>query len=292
LAECAPEADLAVVTFREEPWEPPFLAYTKKAALEVGAGFTEFDRRDPKRWEETEGLADADLLLAVNWRYFFPRSVYEPPSLGAYIFHDALLPHYRGFSPVVWAMMNGEKETGVSLIACDQEIDAGGMVDQVAVPIGEEESIAQVTEKVTGAYLDVLERNLPSLLAGKADLADQDHSQATYTCKLVPADAQIDWTLSTETIHNLIRAYSQPYPGAYTFLNGERLTIWAATHVDLNRRYTGRVPGRVVQVREDEGTIVLTGDGALLVTDVQAEGPKPTNATEIIRGLSMTLGNP
>jgi methionyl-tRNA formyltransferase len=221
-----------------------------------------------------------DAVFLVNWRYRVPEERMRGARCGAFVFHDSLLPRYRGFSPVVWAIANGEGETGATLFRLVEEIDAGPIVDQVALPIGPDETIAALFERVTEAYLLLVERNLPAILAGGAPGRAQE-GEATYVRKRVPEDNRIDWSGSTASAHDLIRAVTHPYPGAYAFLDGQRVTIWAARRGPAARRDADASPGRVVEVRGD-GAVVLTGDGSLVVEKVQLEGGPEVPAAELL----------
>lgn len=290
LIELAPEHELIVFSFRETPWEPPFLDSIAELSHKAGAKFIESRSVGvsdlAQFWDETQ----VDLMLAVSWRYMIPGEIYRQPRLGTFIFHDSLLPSYRGFSPTVWAIINGEDHTGVTLFAIADDVDSGDIVAQKRVPISDEDDIASVIEKVTGAYLDVLEDNLPALLAGSSIRTPQRHENATFTCKRLPEDNMIRWHDPTQTIYNLIRATTAPYPGAFTTLNGKRLTIWESAKVAPPKDYVGRIPGRVVSIQEGKGTVVLTGDGELRLIRVQLEGEPPQPAEKIINRMGYTLG--
>ncbi len=289
LAALVPAAQLLVFSFREDPWEPPFFDAIHRRAAELGARFYEARQVGADRCQPVWDAAPVDLLLAVNWRYVVPPAVYLRARLGAYVFHDSLLPGYLGFSPTVWAMINGEDHTGATLLTMAEGYDEGDIVGQTRVDIGLDDTIAGVTERVTEAYLALLDAHLPALLAGTAPRTPQDRSYATYTCKLLPEDMRIDWSWPTARIHNLIRAVTAPYPGAYTTLEGRRVTIWRAERLRLARRYVGRVPGRVAEVRPGAGTVILTGDGALLLTQVQPEGGDIMPAELLLNRISHTL---
>ena len=283
-----PDADLIVFSFREVAHEPPFLDDIKHLAESHGATFYEARQVGAARWREFWVSTPVDLMLTVSWRYMIPPDIFRLPKRGAFVFHDSLLPAYRGFAPTVWAILNGETQTGVSLFEIAEEVDSGALVAQQAVAIGADETIAEVMEKVTQAYLDVLTEYLPALLDGSAQRTPQDETRATYTCKRLPEDNVIDWTAPTDAIYNLIRGTTNPYPGAFTTLSGRKLIIWAAQRIAY-RPYVGRIPGRVIDVRPGVGTVVLTGDGALLLTQVQWEGEPPVTADTILNSLSCTL---
>ena len=291
LRELAPNASLVICSFKEEEWEPPFLDQIRTFALDHDASFIEARdvgaRRHGAFWSTTE----VDLIFAVGWRYIVPPTVYSLARLGAYVFHDSLLPAYRGFSPTVWAMVNGEARTGVSLLVMGEAADAGDLVDQESIDIGATERIAAVMERVTSTYLAILERRLPELIAGTARATPQDHARATYACKRLPDDNRIDWRHPAKQINDLIRAVSEPYPGAWTLIHARRMRIWRAELPLVAQRYIGSVPGRVVGIDSDSGALVLTGDGVLRVSKVQLDGSADVlPASAVIDRTTLTLG--
>ena len=289
LAGLVPGHELFVFSFREESWEPPFLDSIRELTEAVGGKFFEAKQVGSSRYAEFWETTDIDLLLVVSWRYLLSPEIYQRPRLGTFVFHDSLLPAYRGFSPTVWAIINGESQTGVTLFNIAAEVDAGDIVDQQSVPIGSDDTIAQVMEKVTQIYMELLERNLMRLLTGDAPRTPQDHARATYTCKRVPQDNLIDWHSTSDRIYNLIRAVTAPYPGTYTYLGGRKLRVWSASKVDS--QFVGCIPGRVARVLPGMGAVVLTGDGALLLKDMQLNNEDIACAAEILDNLGITLGS-
>ena len=282
-------ARLTVVSFREEPVEPPFLEAVKGAATSAGARFFETRKVAGPAMADFWGGEKVDLMLAVSWRYMIPRGIYERPKFGTFVFHDSLLPAYRGFAPTVWALANGEDHTGVSLFRISEEVDAGDIVAQRRIAIGPDDTIAAVLSAVTQTYLQLLDENFTALASGTARATPQNHAAASYTCKRLPADSAIDWATDTARMHNLIRAVGHPYSGATTTLASRPLLVWKAERIAA-KNYAGRVPGRVVEVLPGKGSIVLTGDGALLLTRVQAEGGEEQCAAAVLDSISMTLG--
>ena len=290
LTQLVPGSVPIVFSFQEDSWEPPFLDDIRQLTLARGSQFLTAKRVGHQRWSRFWDSEDIDLMFAVSWRYMIPASVYRRPRLGTFVFHDSLLPEYRGFSPSVWAIINGKDHTGVTLFEANDKPDAGDIVDQERVPIGPDDTISVVMERATQAYLDLLERNLDGLIKGTAPRCPQDHSRATYTCRRLLEDNQIDWSASSEGIYNLIRAVSNPYPGAYTYLAGRKMRVWSARRVADGQRYVGRVPGRVIEVRPGEGSAVLTGDGALLLGEIQVEDGEIICAADVLHSLEQTLG--
>lgn len=284
-----PEADLTVVSFREEQEEPPFLDAIAATAAQLGARFVEAKHvgrvEHAALWTERA----PDVLLAASWRYLVPPAVYEAVARGAYILHDSLLPAYRGFAPTVWAIVNGETETGISLIEMDAAADAGALIAQERVAIGDEDTIATVMERVTCGYERLVAEWLPRMVLGAVPRQPQDAARATYCCKRTDLDNRIRWDTPTQRIRDLIRAVTHPYPGAWTTLDGVRLTIWSASPVPNPRPFVGRVPGRIVEVCRGVGVVVLTGDGELLVREVQRSGAAREPAERVLKSITWTL---
>lgn len=279
-----PDAELTVCSFREEPWEPPFLDAIRNRTVVAGARFVE--TRDVAK---VSALSGQDLLIAVSWRYLVPRAVYGSMRLGAYVLHDSMLPAYRGFSPTVWAIVNGEQSTGVTLFKMVDEMDQGPIVAQESVVIPQEAYVSDVIPLVTSAYLRVIERTIGSLLSGKAASVAQDETRASYCCKRLPQDNRIQWDTPAQAIVRLVRAVSRPYPGAYCSLNERKLTVWRASMGIEPPHYVGIVPGRLLFVEKGKGTWVLAADRPVLLEEVQLEDEEPRPAEEVLGGPGVTL---
>ncbi|MCK6561190.1 methionyl-tRNA formyltransferase-like protein [candidate division KSB1 bacterium] len=289
LKRLVPDYHITVFSFREEPWEPPFFEEIRELTAEAGGSFFEAKHVGDQQFQEFWQNQKVELIFCVSWRYMVPSLVYQKATKGTYVFHDSMLPRYRGFSPTVWAVINGEQQTGVTLFEMADEVDAGDIIDQEEVSIGTDETIQPVIDRVTQTYLALLERNLFPLLGGTARKTPQDHAHATFVCKRLPEDNRIDWTAPARSSYNLIRAVTAPYPGAYTTLNDRTLRVWSAKLLDSVSRYEGVIPGRVVRFQQGEGATVLTGKGALLLQEVQFDGEERVCASRILNRLSCTL---
>ena len=287
LRQLCPDDDITVFSFIEDPCEPKYFDDIRQFAEGHSARFVE-SKNVSKHWKS---ICPIDLVFMVNWRYLVPIEMLQPVRLETVVLHDSLLPNYRGFSPTVWALINGEDYCGATMLCAAESVDSGDIIDQVRVKIGPEETIADVTEKVTTAYLTMLEQNLPLLKAGSATRKPQDHSLATYTCKRVPEDNLIDWREPAQSTFNLVRAVTHPYPGAYTFYRGAKLIIWSAQANPVIRRYVGVIPGRVIEIRPNEGVVVLTGEGTLFIRTVQIGDEPETCAADVIKSIATTLGS-
>lgn len=289
LSELAPEASITVFSFPEDPWELPFFQSIHDLAVSLDCDFHEARSLSNDKWNEMVGQSEFDLMFAVGWRYMIPKSIYERSKVASIVFHDSLLPEYRGFAPSNWAIINGESETGATMLVMGEQVDAGPIIDQVAVLIGANESIREVSAHVDDAYMLILRRGIQSLLEGKYSSIAQDETLATYTSKRTPEDGRIDWNRSAVEIHNLIRAITKPWPGAYTEINGEKLMIWSS-EVQATKRYVGSVPGRVVELSVGSSVGIATGDGVLLIGDVQLAGKDTVKASTLLRSITDSLG--
>lgn len=230
-----------------------------------------------------------DIAFAIGWRYLITKEAYSIPPLGTLIIHDSLLPKYRGFAPMNWAMINGEKETGVTLFHIAEGVDCGPIVDQLATPIYPEDDAKTLDERILKLYEEIIIKNLPHFQSGKVKSTPQDESKATYTCKRTPEDGEINWNQSAEQIYNFIRALTRPFPGAYTTLRGQRVLIWRAELPTEKETYVGNVPGRVIGKRD--GKIdVLTGNGVLRLTRLQLSDEEEKDAVDIAISVKDTFG--
>jgi len=205
------------------------------------------------------------LIFSFYYRNMICQEILDLPPLGAFNMHGSLLPKYRGRVPVNWAVLHGEKETGVTLHYMVKRADAGDIVDQQAVPIGPKETALEIFRKVTAAARIVLERRLDQLKRGTAPRRRQNEAEAAYFGGRKPEDGRIDWTQSAASIFNLIRAVTHPYPGAFTTVEGRRLFIWWAEPVPSCQG----TPGVVCSTTPLR---ITTGDGCLEIAAWQWEG--------------------
>ncbi len=230
-----------------------------------------------------------DIAFAIGWRYLITEEAYRIPSKGTLILHDSLLPKYRGFAPMNWAIINGENTTGVTLFYIADGVDSGPIVDQASTHIAINDTAKTVDERLIKLYEDLIIRNLPALQSGQAKSMPQDESHASYTCKRTPEDGEINWRNSALQIHNLVRAQTHPFPGAYTTLRGRKVFIWETELPTIQEYYVGNIPGRIVKKRS--GMIeILTGQGVLLVKRLQYAGEEEQDATHVAISVKDTFG--
>ncbi|MEV6263590.1 methionyl-tRNA formyltransferase [Streptomyces sp. NPDC051784] len=227
--------------------------------------------------------ADPDIIVANNWRTWIPPRIYNLPRHGTLNVHDSLLPKYAGFSPIIWALINGEPEVGVTGHMMDEELDAGDIVLQRSVPVGPDDTATDLFHRTVDLIAPVTIGSLDLIEAGQTEFTPQDRSQATFFHKRAEEDIRIDWNWRAEELHRLIRAQSAPYPAAFTYHRGKRLEILAA--VVSEQRYGG-TPGRIFY-REGDGVVIVAGAEArtgrnhgLAVTRVRTEEGQELAAAE------------
>jgi methionyl-tRNA formyltransferase len=178
-----------------------------------------------ERLHDLVAALSPDLIFSFYYRRMIPTAVLACASHGAFNMHGSLLPKYRGRAPVNWAVLHGERETGVTLHEMIGRADAGNIVDREAVTIGPSDTAGDVMEKLVPAAVSVLLRQIDALKAGCAPSQPQDEEAATYFGRRTPEDGAISWDVPAQTIVDLVRAVAPPFPGAFTAWNGARLTI-------------------------------------------------------------------
>jgi len=203
-----------VVTHRDDPAERVFFGSVAELARSKGIETLE----DPEENLLERRIANLapDFVFSFYYRRMLPPELLAAARRGAFNLHGSLLPKYRGRAPVNWAVLKGETETGATLHEMIAKPDAGRIVDQEPVPIGPDETAAEVMAKVAAAAERVLKRSIGKLVAGTAQLKPQDLARGSYFGGRRPEDGRIDWSSSALEIHNLVRAVAPPYPGAFT----------------------------------------------------------------------------
>jgi methionyl-tRNA formyltransferase len=227
-----------------------------------------------KEWLNLIRSMEPDIVLSCYFRQMIKQDILDTPRLAAVNLHGSLLPKYRGRCPVNWQLVFGEKKSGVTLHHMVLKADAGDMVDQKEVEVGPRDTALILFNKLEHAADEVLRTCIPRLLDGTAPRIKQDHTRATYFGGRRPEDGRIDWNWDAGKIYNLIRAVTWPYPGAFTFLGGDKIYIWdAQPQPDTD---SGRPAGTVEN--SDENILVQTGKGLLKIISASHEsGPDPKN---------------
>ena len=207
-----------------------------------------------------------DFIFSFYYRNMLSEEILAIPAKGALNLHGSLLPKYRGRVPINWAIINGEKETGVTLHYMTRKADAGDIVDQEKIEITNDDTAKTLFGKADKAAALLLDRALPLLKDGKAVRIPQDDSKATTFGGRKPADGQIDWSKPADEIRNLIRAVTLPYPGAFSYITDRKVFFWAADVVAADRK---AMPGTVLN---NAPFTIACGEGALRIKTGQLEG--------------------
>jgi methionyl-tRNA formyltransferase len=217
--------------------------------------------------ETLKGL-QLDFIVVCGWRYIIDTSLNNYIKLGMLAAHDSLLPKYRGFAPINWAIINGEKETGVTIFKIQEgEIDNGSVIKQTKISIEDTDYAFDVYEKIIEATIEAYYAVFEDYLNNNILFIQQNEEQATYTCKRTPKDGKIDWNKDSNTVLNLIRALAHPYPGAYCIFDNSTYHIRKACLGDFNtKKFIGRIVGRVVKI-DSAGIEVLCGEGSIKITE-------------------------
>ncbi len=240
--------------------------------------------RDPA-FLEALAAVKPDLGVVAAYGKLLPASVLELPRLGLINVHASLLPKYRGAAPVHRAVMAGENETGVTIMRVVQALDAGPMLARVVRPIGSDDTSDEVERDLAVLGADLLVHVVDRLAAGPIEEVPQDERLETYAPRLTRQDGIIDWTKPAAAIHNQVRGL-HPWPLAFTFLDGRRVII-RRTAIATGGGHDA--PGTVVDAAGDI-LRVATGDGTLLVLDIQPEGRRPMTAREFLAGHTVRPG--
>ena len=190
-----------------------------------------------------------DVIIVAGWYHMVPRAWREiAPAFGL---HASLLPDYSGGAPLVWAIINGEKRTGISLFQLSDGVDNGPILGQAATEIGDDDTIATVYARIEDLGVELLRTHLPQLADGTAKLHIQDEAGRRLVPQRSPEDGLINWNWSAARVYNFIRAQTKPYPGAFADCGQKRLTIWRA---DMAGRRAGTLPGRA---RSSDGRVFV-----------------------------------
>lgn len=253
----------------------------KEAAVEMGIPVLQPEKisKSPEMNEIIENLKP-DLIVTAAYGQFLPQTLLNSPKFGAINVHASLLPKYRGGAPIHYAILKGEKETGITIMYMEKRMDAGDIISQRTVPITPYDDTGSMFEKLSLIGKDLLMETLPLFFEGKLNPRKQNEEQATYSPNITREQEQIDWKSSAEEIERKIRAL-RPFPGAYSFLNGERIKIWDSLLTELK---TDESPGTIIDLKED-GFLTACGDKTVLkIKEVQLAGKRKMSVEEFLRG--------
>ena len=246
----------------------------------------------PKRIREPECIEElrkynADIMVVIAFGQILPKEILEMTPYGCVNVHASLLPSYRGAAPIQWAVINGEKVSGVTTMQMNEGLDTGDMLLKVEIPLDEKETGGSLHDKLAEAGARLCVETLDALKAGTVTPEKQGDSPTAYAKMLDKHMGKIDWKMSAKEIERLIRGLN-PWPSAYTRWNenDKGMKIWEA---EVAEGQTDKAAGTVVEVAKD-GFFVQTGDGLLKITALQIPGKKRMDAAAFLRGYQMETG--
>jgi len=274
------EQVVALVTHQDQPGEKIWFRTPALAAQERGVPVFTPENINTPEWRTRVAELQPDLILSVYYRQMIGTRILGLARLGAWNIHGSLLPRYRGRAPINWAVLHGESRIGMTLHRMINRADAGAIVDQEGVDLGPRDTAEQAFRKVLPCARRILARQIDALLAGTAPETPQDEALATTFSGRRPGDGRINWRQPSAVIFNLIRAVTDPFPGAFTDVGLARLMVWWAEPAPRPPGTAAAAPGSVLA---PDPLLVATGDGALLLTRTEWRGaPVPALAAGIV----------
>lgn len=226
-----------------------------------------------------------DLIVTAAFGQFLPTKLLDAAKIGAINVHGSLLPQYRGGAPIQYSILNGDKETGITIMYMAKKMDAGDIITQAAIPIEADDDTGTLFEKLSYLGRDLLLETLPDIIAGKAPRIKQDEEKVTIARNLTPEQEKIDLNQDAQQINQLIRTM-RPHPGAYLMINGNRVKIWDAVPVD---EITNETPGTVV-TRTKKNLAVATGDHTVLqINEIQPAGKAKMPIQSFLNGAGQSI---
>lgn len=241
------------------------IAYCREAQIPFYAG-------NPRKEAAKEVLPKlcCDVLLSVNYLFIVEKDLLSVAGKYAINFHGSLLPKYRGRTPHVWAIINGEGESGVTAHLMTDAVDNGDIVKQVRVPIEYSDTGYTVLQKFNALYPTLIEETLNDISCGALSCTAQEHEKATYFGKRTPADGEINWNWHKERIRNWVRAQAAPYPGAFSFYEGEKVVIHEIAFSDLG--FCDTDPNGLL-LQAEPRLVVKTPNGAIELLNIETASP-------------------
>jgi methionyl-tRNA formyltransferase len=248
------------------------LALANDIQLEQPASLTDI------KTQETIARLEADVLIVVAYGLILPQAVLDIPRLGCINVHGSLLPKWRGAAPIQRAIEAGDRETGVTVMQMDVGLDTGPMLTTSQCTIDDKETSASLYSKLAVLGAQALINTLEKMRSGTAVGIAQDSTQSSYADKIAKQESLIDWSASVTEIERRVRAFN-PFPAAYSLVNGQRIKIWLAS-AD-SRDYHG-VPGEILSA-DNDGLLVKCGNGALLISTIQLAGKSKMCVSEALK---------
>lgn len=230
---------------------------------------------------------EPDLIVVVAYGKILPQELIDIPKYGVINVHSSLLPKYRGAAPIHAAIINGETETGVTIMYIAEELDAGNIIIQGKTEISEEDNLGTLHDRLAQIGAATLMEAVELIFEGKAPSIEQNHKEATFVKPIHKDETRIDWNKSSREIFNFVRGMN-PFPTAFTELEDKIFKIYA---VEMDEKEYNGIVGEIVGFVKGKGPIVKTSNGALILREVKPEGKKTMTGSDIINGNYFKIGN-
>lgn len=240
--------------------------------------------KDAEVFKNIEGLSP-DMIVVVAFGQILPREILQIPKYGCINVHASLLPKYRGAAPINWAIINGEKNTGITTIYMDTGIDTGDILLKKEIEIGKDETAGELHDRLMELGAGVLCKTIELIEADEIRPIPQEHSETSYAPMLTKGFGKIDWEKPAEEIKNLIRG-TIPWPTSYTTYSGRIMKIWKSNVVHSSR---GHEPGKILEVKKD-CIFVATGKNILSIEELQFSGRKRLSVNQYLIGNNIEIG--
>jgi methionyl-tRNA formyltransferase len=257
----------------------------KEVTLKHGIALYQPEKVGEGSFQDAMGGFGPDLFVVVAFGQILPKPLLEVPRFGAINVHGSLLPGYRGAAPIAWAILRGEKKTGITTMLMDEGMDTGDILMQVGLPIEKEDNGETLQEKLSSLGAQLLMETIEGMKAGRISPLPQDHSKATYAPPLKKEDGRLDWKKTAEEIDLQIRAFN-PWPGAFTGWEKGLLKIYGG---EVRKGASSKKAGSIVWVGSDF-IEVASGDGSFLVREVQPEGKRRMSVRDFLSGHRISVG--
>ena len=253
----------------------------KSAAIDLGIKVFTYEKIREEGVEDLKSLAP-DIMITCAFGQILSQEILNIPKYGVINVHASLLPKYRGASPIHYAILNGEKITGITIMKTDVGIDTGDIMIKEEAKIEDDETCGELFERLSIIGANLLDKSLDIIKSGKAQFVPQNEEEATFTKMIKKEFALIDWNKSNRSVKNQVRAFN-PAPVAYTFFGGEQIKIFSVELSDKSGK-----PAQILSCERD--LIVACGEGSIIIKSLQKSGGKKMTAEEFLRGNRLPLG--
>ncbi|MHA8111838.1 bifunctional UDP-4-amino-4-deoxy-L-arabinose formyltransferase/UDP-glucuronic acid oxidase ArnA [Kosakonia cowanii] len=274
----------AIFTHADNAQENAFFSSVARLAAERGIPVYAPDDVNHPLWVDRIAEMKPDVIFSFYYRNLLGEAILNNARIGAFNLHGSLLPAYRGRAPLNWVLVNGETQTGVTLHRMISRADAGAIIAQQAVEIADADDALSLHRKLTESAKHLLEGALPTLKNGTFSETAQDESKASYVGRRTPEDGRLEWEKPAQTLHNLVRAVSDPWPGAFSFVGTHKFIVWKS------RVRSDVAPARAGTVISVAPLIIACGEGALEVMTGQTEKGVYMQGTQLAQSLGLVAG--